>query len=230
MNEDIRKKLDQIKKALEPALARNLFDDKKLSKEHCDDLGKTLLAILPEGSSVTVSPEGLASIQLPLLHDGNTEIKKVTLSGRPAELPDMAAAPAPIDPSTGMHKDYWILSDEERAKGFVRPVRDMYRHVGIRPKHVLRDLTPEEHGRYDQFGYVKYEAYPENDDEGCVGRYWTKEQLESGCGTVTRMGIKLAETYARDPKFYGATFCCECGTHKPVGEFTWDGTDELVGS
>lgn len=34
-----------------------------------------------------------------------------------------------IDPATGMQKDYVILSDEERAKGFVRPVRRSYKHL-----------------------------------------------------------------------------------------------------
>ena len=33
-----------------------------------------------------------------------------------------------IDPTTGMQKDHVVLSDEERAKGFVRPVRDSYVH------------------------------------------------------------------------------------------------------
>lgn len=51
------------------------------------------------------------------------------------------------------------------------------------------------------------------------------------CGTVTTMGLALAETYARDPWFYGATYCCACRLHRPVGEkgeFTWieaDGSD-----
>lgn len=33
-----------------------------------------------------------------------------------------------IDPATGMQKAYVVLSAEERAKGFVRPVRQSYRH------------------------------------------------------------------------------------------------------
>lgn len=33
-----------------------------------------------------------------------------------------------IDPKTGMQKAYVVLSEEERAKGFVRPVRQSYRH------------------------------------------------------------------------------------------------------
>jgi hypothetical protein len=34
-----------------------------------------------------------------------------------------------IDPRTGMQKDYVVLCPNERAKGFVRPVRQTYRHL-----------------------------------------------------------------------------------------------------
>jgi hypothetical protein len=85
-----------------------------------------------------------------------------------------------IDPQTGMQKGYVVLSDEERAKGFIRKVRRSYIH--------------------------------------------------EKCGTMTTMGQAIAETYARDPKFYGATYCCGCRTHFPVFEFVWEGTDEEVGS
>lgn len=47
------------------------------------------------------------------------------------------------------------------------------------------------------------------------------------------MGVALAETYARDPEFYGSTMCVACGVHYPVGakgEFVWQGTDERVGT
>jgi hypothetical protein len=74
----------------------------------------------------------------------------------------------------GMQKDYLVLSEAERAKGFVRPVRESYQH-----------LT---------------------------------------CGGVTTMGLAIAETYARDPSFYGGTFCATCRAHYPVGadgEFVW---------
>lgn len=107
------------------------------------------------------------------------EQNKVALNGSPVD-PKAAGAPQPIDPATGMHKDYWILSDEERSKGFVRPVRLKYIH--------------------------------------------------KKCGVVTNMNQKIAETYARDPKFYGSTFCCQCREHFPVGEFYWEGTFEIVGS
>lgn len=75
----------------------------------------------------------------------------------------------------GMQETYLVLSDEERARGFVRPVIHTYRH-----------LT---------------------------------------CGGVTTMGKAIAETYARDPKFYGGTYCVRCSAHFPVGpdgEFVWE--------
>lgn len=108
--------------------------------------------------------------------------KSETTDGRPPRPGfENAAAPAPIDPRTGQHEAYWVLSLEERAKGFVRPVRQRYRHLS--------------------------------------------------CGTITHMGLALSETYARDPKFYGATFCVECRTHFPVAEFVWaDGPEETLGT
>ena len=100
-----------------------------------------------------------------------------TLHGTPVE--DVRK----IDQPVGQHHDYIILTDEERAKGFVRPVRRSYTH--------------------------------------------------SKCGASTRMGVKLCETYARDPGFYGATFCATCNSHYPVGaegEFTWDEDGQKVGT
>jgi hypothetical protein len=44
------------------------------------------------------------------------------------------------------------------------------------------------------------------------------------------MAQGIAETYARDPGFYGFTYCVGCGQHLPVAEFLWDGTNEKVGS
>ena len=66
---------------------------------------------------------------------------------------------------------YLVLSDEDRAKGFVRPVRRSYQHLV--------------------------------------------------CGSVTTMGLAIAETYARQPDFYGATYCVACSKHLPVAEFVW---------
>lgn len=87
---------------------------------------------------------------------------------------------AEIDAKTGMQKAYVVLTEAERAKGFVRPVRRTYVH-----------LT---------------------------------------CRTETTMSQALAETYARDPKFYSGTFCVLCERHLPLSEFRWKGTDQVVGS
>ena len=75
---------------------------------------------------------------------------------------------------------YLVLSEAERAKGFVRPVRTSYRHTT--------------------------------------------------CGSTTTMGGALSETYARDPYFYGATYCVSCAKHLPVSEFTWTADGTQVGT
>lgn len=76
---------------------------------------------------------------------------------------------------------YLVLSAEERAKGFVRPLRRSYLHV-------------------------------------------------KGCGAKTTMGLALCETYAREPTFYGSTYCVNCSMHRPVSEFVWDEDGAVVGS
>lgn len=111
----------------------------------------------------------------------------------------MSLTTDPDDPRLGhgsntspqpQNEAYLVLSAEERAKGFVRPV---------------------------------YRKYLHHDPE---------------CGGTTTMSLELCETYARDPSFYGATYCAKCMMHRPVGingEFTWlndHGTDTniLVGT
>lgn len=84
-----------------------------------------------------------------------------------------------IDPITGMQNKYVVLTEAERAKGFVRPLRYTYIH----------------------------------------------EPRLGGCGVATTMNEAIAETYARDPFFYGGTYCAGCHAHFPVGvhgQFVWD--------
>lgn len=113
----------------------------------------------------------------------------------------MSLTTDPNDPrlnkGEGQHEAYLVLSEEERAKGFVRPLRRSYVHVG--------------------------------EDPVMDGRVMLKLGA-GGCGTLTRMGLVLCETYARDPKFYGATFCVGCNRHLPVWEFVWDEDGVVVGS
>lgn len=145
---------------------------------------------------------------------------------------------------TGQHKKYLVLSDEERAKGFVRPVRNKYVHVGRKVVGVLKPLTDEQRERYAGEDYVMYEDY-EGKQGAALGRYLTRREYEhmttengvtyvGGCGALTVMNQVISETYARDPKFYGATFCMGCSMHLPVGEdgeFIWDdGSNERVGT
>lgn len=138
--------------------------------------------------------------------------------------------------SEGQNSCYLVLSEEERAKGFIRPIRDTYIHKGRYVGKKWRELTTEEKDRYHKYDYAAF--VPNEDKESAVtGTFISQKELDkikdgyvAGCGAVTKMGYPLAETYARDPKFYGATFCIGCNKHLPVGEFIWDGTNENVGS
>ncbi len=133
-----------------------------------------------------------------------------------------------IDPATGQQKGYVVLSAEERAKGFVRPLRQSYVHVGDKPQHPTRPLSAEEQERYADSNFVAFEIYPLS-EAPMVGKFWTAQEMH-GCGVTTTMARSIAETYARNPKFYGGTFCTGCGKHLPVAQFRWAGTDEAVGS
>jgi len=93
-----------------------------------------------------------------------------------------------IEQSTGMQRSYVVLTPEERAKGFVKPLRLSYIH-----------------------------AYPSETDR------------QVGCGVETTMGTAIAETYARNPRFYSGTFCVGCKAHFPLNQFIWDGGGELNG-
>lgn len=123
------------------------------------------------------------------------EPKLCTTSGEPVE-----KVRAEQTEQTGQHKAYIVLCPDERAKGFVRPVRNKYVHVGVGGHEIdLNDVS--KHGR-----------------------------TGNACGALTSMGPALSETYARDPSFYSHTFCVGCNKHLPVAEFVWDGTNEVVGS
>lgn len=56
-----------------------------------------------------------------------------------------------------------------------------------------------------------------------------KTYIHTHCKTSTSMGITIAETYARDPQFYGSTYCVKCSKHLPVAEFVWE-DGSVVGS
>ena len=131
----------------------------------------------------------------------------------------------------GMQRCYLILPDGSR-KYLVRPVRRSYKHVGPRAPVTLRELTPEEHERYDKYRYARFEPY--EGDESATGRFWTQAQLDRiGCDAVTTMAQEIAETYAAAPEFYGATYCATCRDHFPVGadgEFVWLDDGSRVGT
>jgi len=122
----------------------------------------------------------------------------------------------------GQQEAYFVAPEEVRRQPAERPYRDRYVHTGVRPKHPTRPLTAEEEATHAGLGYVAYEAYPASAESCVVGRFWTEAQLKGGCGVRTVIGRAIADTYRVAPRTYGATYCCGCGKHFPVEEFTWD--------
>lgn len=104
-----------------------------------------------------------------------TENKKCRLTNRGEASPTGYPAPTQETLPDGQHADHWVMCADERAKGFIRPVRRSYVHTV--------------------------------------------------CGVATSMPQAIAETYAREPGFYGSTFCVGCKGYFRVGEagdFVWD--------
>ena len=120
---------------------------------------------------------------------------------------------------TGQHDGYIVLCPDERKKGFVRPYRDAYKHVGTRGC-----LKPVPQGLGVSPLFCLMDAWHDGPCGSVFG------PISKGCGSVTSMGRALSETYARDPKFYGATFCVHCNRHLPVAEFVWTADGQQVGS
>jgi len=57
-----------------------------------------------------------------------------------------------IDPKTGMQQDYVVLAEEERTKGFVRPVRRTYTHLACGTDTTMAQTIAESYAR-DPFFY-----------------------------------------------------------------------------
>ena len=60
-------------------------------------------------------------------------------------------APKDVNPVTGQHESYWVLSEEERAKGFVRPVRDSYVHAKCGAETTMSQAIAETYARSPAF-------------------------------------------------------------------------------
>jgi hypothetical protein len=89
----------------------------------------------------------------------------------------------------------------------------------------VRASQRNETGQHD--GYIV--LCPDERKKGFV-RPYRDAYKHLACGAVTTMGRALSETYARDPSFYGATFCVGCNRHLPVSEFIWTADGQQVGS
>ncbi len=72
-------------------------------------------------------------------------MRRQTTDGRPADQADISIQP------NGMQKDYIVLSDAERAKGLVRPVRTAYVHEVCGSETVMGIALAETYARQPSF-------------------------------------------------------------------------------
>lgn len=117
-------------------------------------------------------------------------------------------------------------AEEERRRATTPPVdrTKLCTTSGESVEDVRRNQT-EKTGQHKSYIVLCDEEHARKGS--CVPYRDTYKHLT--CGTTTTMGRKIAETYARDPEFYGETFCVNCNAHFRLSEFVWlDGSQ--VGS
>lgn len=87
------------------------------------------------------------------------------------------------------------------------------------------DPPPDDFDYGDKKPDGQYENHPTKDEGEFVQPVRKSYVHVDECEGTTKMGIKLAESFARDPGQYGKTFCARCGDYFPLDEFTWKGTE-----
>lgn len=141
------------------------------------------------------------------------------------------------DEKVPQNEVYLILSEEERAKGFVRPCRDSYIHKGVKYSSYSRLKNPEK-SMDEERDYVALFDILDLSGNHVSSRYATQDEINEfdrtghigGCGVETKMTRELSETYAAKPNFYDSTYCVGCHRHIYCHEFVWSDDGKIVGS
>lgn len=91
------------------------------------------------------------------------------------------------------------------------------------------DPPPEDFDYGERKEDGQFENYPTT-DEGDFVQSVRDTYVHEECGTSTTMLGDLPESIARNPTYYGKTFCTTCGKHVPVEEVHWeeDGEDWVI--
>lgn len=161
--------------------------------------------------------------------------------------PTLSAAPT-VEPDPAVAAELTAAADHIEAHGYLPPelatpaVRAVIEPLMGRPlarlvealraavdsdglRHTSTTTDPTDprltHG-VDEEPTPQAEAYLVSEEGGFLRpvRY-AYRHVVADCGAVTTMSRPIAETYARQPGFYGATYCVGCRMHLPVGQFEW---------
>ena len=122
-------------------------------------------------------------------------------------------------------------------EGFVRPLRRVCRHAGMKIPDNLRDLTAQEKIDYpfEEYDYVKFEEFgPEK--APLRGSFWKQprfDKIHIGCQNTIVLEMDVAIALAQDPSSKRMVFCPCCHDYFSIGtngQFVWDNTSIRVGT
>lgn len=90
------------------------------------------------------------------------------------------------------------------------------------------DPPPEDFDYGERLRDGQFENHPKI-EEGEFEQEPRDTYIHEECGGSTTMKGELPESVARDPSYYGKTFCKTCEEYVPVEEVHWeDGEDWVV--
>jgi hypothetical protein len=67
----------------------------------------------------------------------------------------------------------------------------------------------------------QHENYPVNTEGEYVAPI-RRTYVHRKCGVATKVSMNIAETYAKNPRYYSHTFCVGCKEHMPINQFEWE--------
>jgi hypothetical protein len=104
---------------------------------------------------------------------------------------------------------------------------------------VMSSVTEDPDDPRVKYGEPDIEQVPQNEiylvlpeaerSQSKFQRPYREAYWHSICEQTTTISQPIAQSYARNPKFYQSTYCVHCMMHRPVNEFLWvEGNGEIT--
>ena len=197
-----------------------------------------ILAVLKEGNYILKSLGGKMTDKVEgFLEVGCNEKDEIVVNHPDLKPDENGVGHIVFSPNQARNLAQLLLKNAEKAEQAIHKKAEEFRIKSLPPvdrsARTLLDGSPvtEDHRAIQPSGMQKdYVVLSTEERSKGFVRPVRRTYRHKTCNSTTSMGTALAETYARDPKFYDGTFCVLCGTHFPLDQFVWEGTDEQVGT